>query len=113
MLVAFSDIGGPNGGILDFSGDEPVFRPARQVSRGCRKAVASWAATERVIGHGDAAVKETKTKFTLWNKLQALDKLLRHLGLLKEKEPLEAFLARLPSDLAARLRGLLLADLKQ
>src|SRR4051812_34314880 len=31
-LIAFSDIGDPGGGILDFSGDEPVFRPARQVS---------------------------------------------------------------------------------
>jgi phage terminase small subunit len=113
LLVAFSDIGDPNGGILDFSGDQPTFRPARQVSRGCRKAVASWAVTERVIGHGGDAVTETKTKFTLWNKVQALDKLMRHLGLLKEKEPLEAFLARLPSELAASLRGLLLTDLQQ
>jgi phage terminase small subunit len=113
MHVAFSDIGDPDGGILDFGGDQPTFRPARQVSRRSRKCISSWAMTERVIGRGDDAVTETKTKFTLWNKLQALDKLMRHLGLLKEKEPLEAFLARLPAELAASLRGLLLEDLQQ
>ena len=60
---------------------------------------------EKFEGVGDAREHVgTVRKVRMWDKLAALDKLGRHLGMWSERMSLEAFLALLPGSIADRLR---------
>jgi phage terminase small subunit len=76
-LLAFSDIGQ----VLDFSGDEPRLLPARKITKRARRALASIKVKRYVEGRGDDAREVEVTEFKLWDKLSALDKAARHVGL--------------------------------
>ena len=54
-------------------------------------------------------VTDTVVEYKLYDKLGALEKLCRHLGLNTEITPLEAFLQLLPPDVSAEVRKLLAA----
>lgn len=82
--VAFSDIGQ----VLDFSSAEPRLKSANEISEDARRAIASVKVRRYTEGHGDAAREVEVTEFKLWDKLNALEKLARHLGLLKDAVPI-------------------------
>lgn len=79
-LVAFSDIGE----VVDFSRTDPRLRPADEIPETARRAVASMKVRRYTQGHGDDAREVEVTEFKLWDKLAALEKLGRHLGLFKD-----------------------------
>src|SRR5262245_10836584 len=79
-LVAFSDLGQ----VLDFTGGEPALRPACEIPEDARRALASVKVRRYTEGRGDDAREVEVTEFKFWDKLAALDKLARHLGLLKD-----------------------------
>lgn len=76
--LAFSDLGQ----ILDFTGDDPRLRPAEDIPEAARRAVASIK-VRRVVeaGAGEGKREVEVTEFKLWDKLAALEKAARHLGL--------------------------------
>lgn len=54
---------------------------------------------------------ETKVEIELWDKMKAIDLSMRHHGLLQpDMPPLEVVLARLPHELATKLRSLMIND---
>lgn len=79
-ILAVSDIGD----VLDFSGVQPTLRPAHEISREARRAIASIKVRRHVEGKGDDATVVEVTEFKLWDKLSALDKLARHLGMYRD-----------------------------
>jgi phage terminase small subunit len=79
LLVGKSDLGD----VLDFTGTEPRLRPACEIPEAARRAIASVKVRRFTEGHGDNAREVEVTEFKLWDKIAALDKLARHLGLLK------------------------------
>lgn len=79
--VAFSDIGQ----ILDFSQVDPHLRPANAISEDARRAISTFKVRRHLDGHGESAREVEVTEFKLWDKLNALEKLARHLGLLKDQ----------------------------
>lgn len=81
LLVAKSDVGD----ILDFSGDTPRLRVPSAIPEKARRAISAVKVRRYTEGKGDAAREVEVTEFRLWDKLSALDKLMRHLGLLKEQ----------------------------
>jgi phage terminase small subunit len=80
--AAFADIGQ----VLDFSGPEPKLRPANEIPEHARRAIASMKVKRHMEGTGDYAREVEVTEFKLWDKLSALDKLCRHLGLYAAQE---------------------------
>ena len=80
LLVAYSDIGN----VLDFSGDEVKLLPACLITPTARRTLASVKVKRHLEGSGDDAHEVEVIEFKLWDKMTALDKLARHLGLLKE-----------------------------
>lgn len=113
LLLAFSDIGQ----VLDFSRTDPTLRPANEIPEAARRAIASVKVRRHTEGHGDDAREVEVTEFRLWDKLNALEKLAKHLGLLKEKlevtgrdgepafPPLEKIVAALAAAEGKRERG--------
>jgi phage terminase small subunit len=81
LLIARSDIGD----ILDFAGEQPRLRPAREIPERARRAIGSVKVRRHLEGAGDDAREVEVTEFKLWDKLGAIDKLMRHLGLLVTK----------------------------
>ena len=79
-LLAFSDIGQ----ILDFSGTDVTLRPANEIPESARRALSSVKVKRQLEGSGDAAREVEVVEFRLWPKLEALEKMAKHLGLLKE-----------------------------
>ncbi len=79
-LVAYSDIGE----IIDFSGVEPKLRPVNTIPESARRAISSFKVKRHVEGTGDAAREVEVIEFRLWSKDSAHEKLMKHLGLLKE-----------------------------
>ena len=79
--VAFSDIGH----VLDFTGTNPTLRPACDVPEDARRALSSVKVRRVFEGSGDDAAPVDVIEFKLWDKLAALDKLARHLGMFVEK----------------------------
>lgn len=77
--LAFSDVGQ----IIDHSGPEPKLRPANEIPEAARRAISSVKIRREKTGKDqpDAEIVE----FRLWNKNDALEKLAKHLGLLKER----------------------------
>lgn len=81
LRIARSDIGQ----ILDFSGDVPRLKRPADIPEDARRAISSVKVKRYMEGAGDDAVEVEVTEFKLWDKLNALEKLARHLGLLKEQ----------------------------
>lgn len=75
-LLGFSDVGQ----ILDFSRADPRLRPASEIPDAARRALSSLKVRRHAEGHGEAARDVEVIEFKLWDKVAALDKLLRHLG---------------------------------
>lgn len=75
--VAFSDIGE----VMDFTGDTPKLKPAWQISEKARRALASVKVSRFINGTGEDAKEVEVTEFKFWDKLSALEKLCKHLGL--------------------------------
>jgi phage terminase small subunit len=83
-LIAFSDLGR----VLDFAGDALKLRPPKDIPEAARRALSSIKVKRYFEGAGDDAVEVETTEFKLWSKDAALEKLLRHLGMLEPKKPL-------------------------
>src|SRR5947209_17763539 len=80
-LLAFSDLGQ----ILDFTGEQVKLRPAHDIPETARRLLSSMKVKRYFEGHGEEAREVEVTEFKHWDKLSALDKLARHLGLLKDR----------------------------
>lgn len=78
--LAFSDIGH----VLDFSGTDPRLRPAHEIAEDARRAISSVKVRRYTEGSGESTREVEVTEFKLWDKLNALEKLAKHLGLLKD-----------------------------
>lgn len=79
--IAFSDIGD----VLDFSGDQVHLRPAADIPRYARRAIASIKVKRYVEGKGEDARVCEIVEVRLWPKDAALEKLAKHLGLLVDR----------------------------
>jgi hypothetical protein len=75
--LAFSDIGQ----VLDFSGTHPRLRPACDIPEDARRALTSVKVKRYAEGRGEGAGEVEVTEIKLWDKLAALEKAGRHLGL--------------------------------
>lgn len=103
--VAFADVGDlfeedPHTGL-------PRPRAWSEVAPAARRAVASVKVKKRVVrrpGTSDLQEEVEEVEYKLASKLDALDKLARHLGLYKDLPPLEMILALLSPDLADAVR---------
>jgi phage terminase small subunit len=78
MLLAFSDIGD----VADFSGKEPRLVDPSAIPPEARRAIAS--VKIRKVAGTKKRRGEVVTEVRLWDKLNALEKLARHLGLFNE-----------------------------
>jgi phage terminase small subunit len=78
--LAFSDLGG----ITDFTGDRHRLKPPKEITEDARRAIASVKVKRHIEGTGQSAREVEVLEFKLWPKNDALDKLMRHLGLLKD-----------------------------
>ena len=106
--LAFYDIGSA----MDLSKDVPVFLAPRHIPYEVRQAIQSVKITRRKLKSGpdeDYEVENVEYKFA--DKLNALDKLSRHLGLYKDLTPLEVLLALLPAELREPVRASLAQSL--
>ena len=79
--IAFSDIGD----ILDFTNGTPRLKPASEIPRHARRAISSMKIKREVEGKGDHAQEVEVIEFRFWNKNDALDKLMKHLGMFVDK----------------------------
>ena len=79
--VAFSDMGK----ILDFSGSTLRLRPANEIPEAARRSIASIKVKRYTEGKGEEAREAEILECRLWNKMDALGKLMKHLGLLNER----------------------------
>lgn len=81
--VALSDIGE----ILDFSGETPRLRAAKDIPVRARRAIASLKVKRHLEGTGDDARAVEVLEFRLHDKGGALEKAMRHLGMfVKDQE---------------------------
>lgn len=80
--LAFADIGQ----VLDFSGPTIKLRPGDQITEDARRTLSSVKVRRQTEGTGDDALDVEVTEFRLCDKLGALEKLGRHLGLFKPAE---------------------------
>lgn len=113
-IIAFSDIFGL------YDPDTGDLRHPRHIPYDVRKAIASYKVlrtrtttrTSRARGGNRTrtTVNEAVIEYKFWNKLDALGKLCRHLGLDTEIPPLEALLRALPTELSAAVRAILMGD---
>jgi phage terminase small subunit len=79
--VGFSDLGE----IMDFSGTDPRLKPASEIQERARRAIAAVKVKRELEGKGAAARTVEVTEFKLWDKVSALEKLCKHLGLFIER----------------------------
>jgi phage terminase small subunit len=84
-LLAYSDIGQ----ILDFSGETPRLRPASEIPESARRTISSVKVRRYLEGRGEEAREVEVTEFKLWDKLSALEKLGKHLGMFVERHRIE------------------------
>lgn len=103
--VAFADIGDH----LDYAADGlPQMKPGRAVSATARKSLKKIKIKKRRIrskdNDADGIIEEVEeAEIELHDKLAALDKLAKHLGLFKDEPALVALLRQLPPDLRAQV----------
>lgn len=107
LKIATSDIGQ----VFEFTKEGPVFRPGHQIPPSARQAIASIEVVPIVTiaaktkGKRPAnSIKQFKVKVRFHDKIQALDRLSRHLGLYDELPPLERVLNELPTKIADEIR---------
>lgn len=107
--LAFSDIGD----ILTINDDGTVtLRPGSQIPPEARRAIKSIEVKEPVtVGTGKSQKMYTPVKIVLYDKLAALEKLARHLGLYDAPTPADALLNALPQQLQAPVRAALATTL--
>jgi phage terminase small subunit len=79
-LVGFSDIGQ----ILDFSGNSVKLRPGTAIPEQARRLLSSVKVKRYFEGTSDEAREVEITEFKIWDKLSALEKIGKHLGMFKE-----------------------------
>lgn len=77
LMLAHSDIGD----VLDFSGKQPVMRDAHTIPERARRAISSVKVKRTVEGSGEDKKEVEIIEFKFWDKVSALDKLLKHLGI--------------------------------
>lgn len=77
LMLAHSDIGD----VLDFSGKQPKMRSANTIPERARRAISSVKVKRTVEGKGDDKIEVEIIEFKFWDKVAALDKLLKHLGI--------------------------------
>lgn len=105
--IAFSDVYA----LYDEASNQ--LRHPRHIPYDVRKAIASIKVTRRRTtttrrGQTTTTTTDALVEYRLWNKVDALDKLMSHLGLKKaEIPPLDALLALLPPPLREQLRVLM------
>lgn len=80
LRLALSDIGH----VMDFTGTDPRLRAAKDIPEDARRAIASMKVRRYTEGGGDNAREVEVTEFKFHDKLNALEKLARHIGLLKD-----------------------------
>jgi len=102
--VAFSDIGDH----VDYTNEGlPRLKPGKSVTATARKSLKKIKIkTRRLKSHGndDSVVEEVEeAEVELYDKLSALDKLSKQLGLFKDEAPIEALLRQLPAELRAQV----------
>ena len=85
--------------ILDFTGTEIKLKPASEISEQARRALASVKVKRTLDGRGEDSREVELTEFRFWDKLSALEKAAKHLGLFDEKTPLEQLLNGLDPDI--------------
>lgn len=104
--IAFADIGAA----CDLSADEVRPLPPRQIPLDTRRAMTTLKLKRRrVLGNDEASYEVEVFEYRFADKVAALDKLARHLGLFQEKAPLEVILAALPDELREQVRAALAA----
>lgn len=81
-LIAYSDIGE----ILDFSGETLALRKPCDIPERARRAIASIRVKKIWEGSGDDRIQVETISFQMWDKLSALDKLMRRLGAYLDSE---------------------------
>lgn len=107
--VAFADIGDH----LDYAADGlPQMKPGRAVSATARKSLKKIKIKKRRIrskdNDADGIIEEVEeAEIELHDKLAALDKLAKHLGLFKDEPAIVAMLRQLPPDLRAQVAAAL------
>lgn len=104
--VAYSDV------IDLYDPQTNTLRLPRHIPLEVRRAIASVKVARerrsvRTSGRTRTTVSDTVIEYKFWPKMQALEKLCRHLGLQTEITPLDALLAALPRPLAMAVRGAL------
>ncbi len=97
--VAFADMGS----FADWGPEGVKLRPSNELSLDDAAAIVEL--SESKNKHG------TSSKIKLHDKVAALDKLMRHLGMYKERTPLDQLLDYLPPDFARELRRAIAAHL--
>ncbi len=88
-------------------------REPRNIPYELRKAIASVRVSRErrsvtTRGRTRTTVTQAIVEYRFWDKVAALGKLMRHLGLEQSITPLEGLLALLPPDLSAQVRGALI-----
>jgi phage terminase small subunit len=104
--VAFSDLGD----VFDFSGERPKLRAARQIPPHARRAISSIKFKRYVDGRGEDARDVEVVEVKFWDKLSALEKLMKVFGLGREPAPLQDIihhLAMLNPEYAAEVRRII------
>jgi phage terminase small subunit len=99
-LLAFSDLGQ----VLDFAGNELQLRRPGDIPESARRALASVKVRRVFEGAGEDKTPVDLIEFKLWDKRAALVDLGKHLGLWKERDPLEVLLAGLDAGIADAIR---------
>src|SRR5262249_1426553 len=101
--IAFSDIGD----IIDASAVSPKLKPLSQIPEHARRAIAVYKVRRYTQGQGEVEVVEVR----LWDKLSALDKLMKLFGLGHGVSPIKDILyilGKCNPDLAAAATRLLM-----
>lgn len=86
-------------------------RPMRKVPYQLRQAIQTVKVSkEQTRREGTKTTKSSVIEFKLNDRMAALDKLMKHLGLTQEITPLDAFIAALPAGLGKQVRAALAGD---
>ena len=99
-VIAFSDIGD----YLDFTGDAIKPKAPKSICGQSRRALASWKTKKTNALQGEKIVETRMDECKLYDKVSALEKVMKHLGMFQQKEPLGVLLALLPEDLRESVR---------
>lgn len=101
------------GDVIDFTGEDSIAlkRPC-DIPAAARRGITSIKVKRYVEGKGESARQVEVVELKFVDKLEALSKCMRHLGLYKDRISLEVILGTLPTPVAGELRRLLARDLQ-